>query len=616
DAMNPIATRYFLYEIKNIVEEKTRILGEDTRNLYELTERYSRDFGDDRGAREVASSVAEKSKGLFSIFSRGHKNFANEYEEKAESQMKKIGEYLQKKITLGVYEDLIKSVNDMIENNEESFFRALKEIIADFRIKSQNLAKIHEDRTDVSKVYVLSTTEMKEKLYDELGKNVDVENVLNGSYAEIFKEKYNKFISRRKNEKILNEKSVKEVYQEKFLDAYRSQIKNRGTLDMGIISAIRKQAEIMNKSYNDQTEHVIDLVKDIENRAKPFMQKQGVNTLPLWGINSKILEELTEEEKENIFKDVNKIVKSEGFSKYEIIRYVSIHGLKAQDFEKFSSGNKKTGTNPGEYFSAYKEVIEKLNRHEVSVTPHLDKRWHLPAYMPDINDNQAKQDEIGIMRGFINGILYQYINSNIDMNGRSIWTFKDRNGSSKIIKSGNKDVRSLYPALMTALKYNPNIVDDINERISEERKNAQDKQFNLEEYKFLGLASPNNVNLYDVLIEYINQAEPSKKEETVEIVRKLIDIFNKENIENILEYYGTSRGIVASKIAGAYLATILNESQKLAEADEKIMFIREMKEKAEQAVINLLEKYESEYKWTDISTTKYKELLKIISERR
>ncbi|MGL5950371.1 MAG: hypothetical protein ACRCZH_02970, partial [Cetobacterium sp.] len=104
--------------------------------------------------------------------------------------------------------------------------------------------------------------------------------------------------------------------------------------------------------------------------------------------------------------------------------------------------------------------------------------------------------------------------------------------------------------------------------------------------------------------------------ETVDIVRKLIDIFNKENIENVLGYYGASRGIIASKIAGAYLASILNESKKLAEADEKIMFVREMKEKAEQTVINLLEKYESEYKWTDISTTKYKELLGIISERR
>ncbi|MGL6130574.1 MAG: tubulin-like doman-containing protein [Fusobacteriaceae bacterium] len=617
ESLNPIATRYFIYEIKNIIEDKIRVLGEDTRNLYELTERYSKDFGEDRSAIEVSSLVAEKSSGIFAIFSRGHKNFASEYEEKAESQMKKIGEYLHKKILLGVYEDILKSVNDMIENSEEDFFKVLKEAIADFRIKSQNLAKIHDDRTDVSKLYVLGTTEMKDKLFNEVSKNIDIENVLNGSYAEIFKEKYNRFISRRKNERNSSEKSLKDIYQDKFLNAYRDQIKKRSNLDMDIISAIRKEAEFTNSSIEAGQDHMVELVRNIKNRAKPFMQKQGVNSLPLWGINIEVLEQLTDEQKEDIFEDVDKIVKSEGFSKYEIIRYVSIHGLKAQDFEKFSSGSKESGAVPGEYFLAYREVIDKLNRHEVSVTPHLDKRWHLPAYMPDINDIQAKQDKIGIMRGFINGILYNYINPGIDMNGKSIWTFKDRNGSSKIIKSGNKEVRAQYPKLMEALKYNPNIVDDINERVNEEKRYShQEKQHNLEDHKFISLASPNNNNLYDILIDYINQAEPSKKEESIDSARKLMDIFFAENIENIINYYGSSRGMTGAEISGNYLATVLNESKNFLVADKRIMFINELQERTEQKVSDILKKYESDMRWNDISATNYKELLDIISTRR
>ncbi|MGL4671008.1 tubulin-like doman-containing protein, partial [Cetobacterium sp.] len=447
EALSPIASRYFFYDLKVSLLEKVRALEEEVGTLYRGSEKYSSDFADGKSAREALDEAVSKSSGLFGVFSRAQKTFATEYSDKSMKQFRRVGNYCQKKIQLGVYTDLLKAVDEMIEHNEEGFFRALKEIMTDFSIKYHNLEKSHEEKNDVSKVYVLSEKETKNKLYESLIKNIDTENIIKDSYNEIFKEKYSRFIARRKNETHKLARQMKDIFGEKIKDSYITKIKMSEVLDMDIIAAIRKECELKNIFNEEQNNVIQSYITNIKNRAKPFSQKKGVNFLDLWGVNPVVLHNLSEQQQQELFSGSSgnkSTVESPGFSKYEIVKYLSMHGLKAQDFEKFAPANSQRETEDGVYYSAYKEVIEKLNRNELTATPHLDKRWHLINYMPDINDDQANIDKKAISKGFINGILYDIIQQRKD-DGRAIWTFVEREGSSKQIEIGNNPVKVLYP---------------------------------------------------------------------------------------------------------------------------------------------------------------------------
>lgn len=584
EAMQPIVSRYFLCELKQILMDKIRVLNEETEDLHKLMEQYSKDFGKDKSASEVAAEKAN-SKGFLGIFKKEYKVFAEEYQEKATKQFKRIEEYGYKKVLLGVFEDLLKGIDDLIENGEEPFFRILRDIITDFSLKAESLKKQHEDRTDVSKVFALASAESKEKLYDEVAQNISVDNVLKNTYTNIFVEKYKDFVSRRKKEIKRVTITVKENYKKKILESYREKIKESNILDFDVVTALRKECDYNGYDYISQKNELVNVIRNIENRAKPFMLNFGEDQFQTWGLNPEILDNLSEEEVETLFSDKKTV--SKGFSKYEIIRYTSILGLKAQDFNKFSSGDTK-GKHPGIYFEAYKERIEKLNRNESTVTPHLDKRWHYINYMPDINDHEAMKDKNSIMNGFINGLLFEHITAR-KKEGSEIWVFKDINGNTKEIKSGERELRAEYPNLLIGLGSNPFIVDEI-QKILKEKKEKDFNIFNreLEKHAYINLAREKSKNLIDILIKYVVQTEKAKEAEAKEKIIEILNNFMDTSKEYIKEYYSITKNKTAVEVFTKYIYIILNNSLEFKNSDKGIDFIDDIAQRIFTRVDNEL----------------------------
>ena len=614
-ALHPIASRYFLYELKTILLEKIGILSEETSDLYGSIERYNKDFEQGRTASEVATEKVSNSGGLFGLFKKDWKIFGNEYNEKASKQMKRLKNYYEKKVLLGVYEELRKSVDDIIENDEERFFIALNEIITDFSQKYDSYSKMHEEKTDVTKVFVLATKELKDKLYQALVVNINVEDALNTSYGDIICEKYNRFIVRKKQEFSRKDQNVKESYKNRILDSYRIKIVNSQMLDMNIIEALRKENELLGNDYSYQREFIESQVRNVKNRAKPFVLKFGANELNLWGLNPSILETLSDEESKELFEN-KAMVKSNGFSKYEIIRYVSIHGLKAQDFDKFSAGDSSINKEPGDYFLAYKDSVDKLTKNEKTVTPHLDKRWHLINYMPDINDTQAAQDKRKIMLQFANGLLYGFIIAS-KKEDRSIWVFKDKNGNRQEIKSGDRNLEAKYPILLTGLGSNPFIIDSIKNRI-EEMKNRDFDIFNsnLEKHEFLNLLTDGYNNLIDILIKYVNEASRAKQDEAKEKITLILEVFLDEVVEYMLNYYGSSRKRTALEVAIKYMYVMLNNSNEYRISDKEIDYIQEIVAKIEAKGIQIIQENHLEITLSENKNIDYEKLINFINERK
>lgn len=615
-ALHPIASRSFLYELKTILLEKIGKLSEETSDLYSSIERYNKDFEQGRSASEVASEKVNNSSGFFSMFKKDWKVFGNEYNEKASKQMKRLKNYYEKKVLLGVYEELRKSIDDIIENDEERFFTALNEIITDFSHKYDSLSKMHEEKTDVTKVFVLATKELKDKLYQSLVVNINVEDALNTSYGDIICEKYNRFIVRKKKEYSRQNQNIKDSYKNRILDSYKNKIVNSQILDMNVIEALRKENELLGNDYSNQREFIEQQVRNTKNRAKPFALKSGANELNLWGLNPVILETLSEDDIQELFEDRKKTIPSNGFSKYEIIRYVSIHGLKAQDFDKFSAGDFSINKEPGDYFLAYKESVDKLTKNEKTVTPHLDKRWHLINYMPDINDGQAAQDKRKITIQFINGLLYGFIISR-KKEDRSIWVFIDKNGNAQEIKNGDRDLEAKYPILLTGLGSNPFIIDSIKNRVAE-IKNRDFERFssNLEKHKFLNLLTEEHNNLIDILIKYVNNASRAEEKKAKEKIIEILKFFLDEVVEYMISYYGSSRKRTALEVAIKYIYVMLNNSIEYEKSDKEVDYIQEIVTKLEAKNTQIIEENRLDITLAENKKISYEKLIEFIIERK
>lgn len=613
EAMQPIVSRYFLCEVKQILMEKIKALNEETEDLYKLIEQYAKDFGKDKSASEVAAEKAN-SKGFFGIFKKEYKVFAEEYNEKSTKQFKRIEEYGYKKILLGVFEELLRNIDDLIENGEEPFFRVLREIIIDFSLKANNLAKQHENKIDVSKVFVFGKIENKEKLYEDLVQSIDVDNVLKNTYSDIFIEKYKEFASRRKKEIRRKTISYKENYKNKILESYREKIEQTGILDLDVLSALRKEFDYEGYDYTNQKEQLEEIIFGVRERAKPFMLNLSDDTFKKWGLNPELLDSLSEEERQNLFGESKDIIKSYGFSKYEIIRYASILGLKAQDFNKFSSGDRKGLKNPGIYFEAYKEKIEMLKNNEATINPHLDKRWHLINYMPDINDNEAIKDKTLMIDGFINGLLFENIIVR-KKEGIKIWGFKDSNGNTTEIKSGEKDIVAQYPKLLIGLGNNPFIVDEIKKIM----KNRQEKDFDiysiqLEEHAYIRLAKEGAPNIVDILIKYIAQTEKAKENEAEEKTKEILTHFMNNSKEYIEKYYSHTKNKTVVEVFSKFIYIILNNSIEYKNSDQE-GFVLDLAQAIETRVEKELSSVSVGFKKEELSRMKFEDLVEFIKER-
>ena len=150
-------------------------------------------------------------------------------------------------------------------------------------------------------------------------------------------------------------------------------------------------------------------ISKLDHLALPFIPNMNERReLTFWGIHEDSKEQLSEIERKELFEE--DAIYDNAFSKYEITRYTAHYGLEAHHFNKFSNGEKSERHTkyPGVYYESYYKAVEKLNRGEPAVTPHLDKNWHLPAYMPDLNPSHKELDYKKINRAFILGIIYDW----------------------------------------------------------------------------------------------------------------------------------------------------------------------------------------------------------------
>jgi uncharacterized membrane-anchored protein YhcB (DUF1043 family) len=509
--IHPVGIRYVLYSIHNQLIEKIGNLNTENRRLKEQIDRYEEAYDLDKNDDKIEDAVERVdialNQGIFtSLFKKPFKEFIQEYKNKANHQRDSLNRYKVSKLLENVFSAVNQSIKEMIQDWER-FFEHLIETRDTLLGEINQLARKYESVSDPTKKYVLADKEMLEQNWERIRQSVDngllPDNISNKLYLSL----YNRFIERKNNRdaaEFFKEMKVEVFYKENVLDYCRKELinKHHDKLDLTIIQALKTEAV---RRGIDPDEHVYKRIKELDELAQPFVpMTKETRDLKFWGLHTECNDLLSEQARNELFDEKN-IVDS-AFKRNEIVCYRAHYGLAVSDFSKFTAG--KNGSRPGVYYEAYHHLVTKLNEDENrTITPHLDRRWHLPAYMPDLNPDRAKLETNRTDRALLLGLIYGWLQL-VNSDGVRVYQYSGNQGTKLLLKN-NEKVKEETHLLHDALPHNPVIYDEILDRFQETQELQVRNKRDAAEHDFIrGALEVSKVkkegigNILDIVLAY------------------------------------------------------------------------------------------------------------------
>ena len=566
--VHPVAVRYMLYDIKALLQERSAELRAETSDLKHEIVKYDEAFNL-RDTDTIESALLRVDRALQQglvggLFKNQFKQFVNEYTEKSHRHLRNLNNYKITLLTQLVFNSIEQAVEKMIQDWER-FFDNLKDTRDSLLMEINQLSVKYEQNNDPTLRHVLSTKEMLENVWESIRGSVDEGILPDDISRQIYLSHYQQYC--RRNEKTygnyFQEIRVEELYRENVLAHCRLELQRRyhDRLDISVIRALRIESSILK---TDADSHIEERIEALDQLSHPFIP--GIDKkreLKFWGINDEVSKELGDRTVHTLFE--GKEVADEAFSKYEVVAYRAHYGLAVEDFTKFSSGEESSvhQRQPGSYYEAYRRRIDRINSGEASVTPHLDRNWHLPAFMPDLNQNQVELDTEKNERALLLGIIYGWIEL-VREDGRLVYQYNGQNGPTLITKSGVKITEETYN-LHNALAHNPNIYEEILERFTERKQQDQRRFKDLSEHQFVkGAKQMDSIrkdevkNILDIVFSYEGEGlgDSSLPEKGMRLRKRLLD----EVEQYFTEVYGTHRDYQARQEAAELISQLWEDS--------------------------------------------------------
>lgn len=474
EPMHIMSIRAFLYNLQREIRFEVDDLLTECTGLEEAMENYIKTFDEKETILvEDASNAFEKmeekaSKGIF-FKSKKYEEFIETYALNASDQKGRIKLYADAKFMYTVYNELLKQIDEMVKLIE-GFFRSIELIQKRIEGKIESLLEIHEKSENPTVKYVYASKEDKQHIWDNVrsheaeDKMPDemLEKLYLGFYNHICESVYRGNSHKRSlsNEDLFEDtilKSAKKLTE-------TEEVKN--DIDLNVIEAL-EQSEYSNTDINKT---ILEKINDLKQLSVPFIPNAPEpSKLNIWGFTSSTSDALTDKgfDWPTLF-DGDSVTVDEGFSDYELISYQSQYGLLIADLPNYSSGEHTQAK--GENYIAYKSLIRDLTAKvdeespydsRSNITPHLDKRWHLAAFMPDLNESEAAKDKENIRKAFIYGLSLGSIRF---ISEHNYDTFRYYGDSNRRLLIKNKEIEGRFSDLIEGLKYNPVIVAEVIEQ--------------------------------------------------------------------------------------------------------------------------------------------------------
>ena len=471
EPIHPVGVRNFLYHLDQELENRLHKLSANTNSLKESIDAYEKIYDlPDTDYVETAVQRIEDALGqnfAKALWKNKFKEFTADYCQYAQEQLSTLIEYRAGKLREMTYTSLRNGLGKLMEG-WESFFTNLKEIVRKNEDEGWRLGKMHEESGDPTRQFVMATRQLKDKQWEALGAHLVGAELPQEICARIYVSIYRNFCNSRFREGVMVRKMepADVIFERDVVSWCRSAIKEKyqTSLDLDVITALRREHEALG-TPTSSLEYLREKVTGLRAVSEPLCQvREYASSRCYWGINPDVYHHvLTGAEQTELFPmtgNAVSVLSHAGFGRNTMVCYKAVYGLQVSDFPKFAaSSTTNTGaTEPaGSYFVAYADRIRQVKANS-TVTPHLDKRWHLHAYMPDINQNVALQENERLIQAFLKGLLYGLFKQ-VKEDQKIIWTCSA--GGYSAVKVSGTTVLGLYHRMYDALGFNPTVVDRV-----------------------------------------------------------------------------------------------------------------------------------------------------------
>lgn len=462
-AVHPLAARYLLYRLRDLLE---KVMGENKEDLYRyykgLQLTFDTDLGDniDVTAATHAQTLSKKS---FWTREQEARMAMEEYLKKYKWAIEKTMKAATDSLLREVY-SRVKVVVDQLIEQYEGLFDNLEQ----YKVSLSNLLKreqdAHERSSDDRCIFINASREAKEYYYSGDLRTREVLAQGNGQIAAAAGQGiYEALIARtckeleKQDAELLTDgaasmfdREEEDTYSdmgyvfENIIKLYRDYLFEKAEhLDVGIITAMIREscrrvglteADLANDIKRGRIRHAFDgIVADVISKAQPMLNFDANNTDPYFekekedkatnvatsylhiGVSRKAAKNLTEIYQADNLDDAVAQFKTQhhlsrelsvnsNYSDYELVCFRAVHCLQPTQIRKFREGYTRG------YYSSYKARLCNLNSSgRLSNTPHLDKRWHLREAMPYI----SRSMEIEWYKKTAKAFIYETLSRNL-----------------------------------------------------------------------------------------------------------------------------------------------------------------------------------------------------------
>ena len=483
--LHPNAIRYFLIKTAESMRKHKLGVESDLAELKDFYENFERNTFDDPNTEDVVETPEDLLERKQSIKGRMSKKASAEQDEikqKLRQYFNNVEEYNALYAQSVVLDRGIFVINSLVKAFE-SFYKTFDSKVETIDTRIEEIYRKYSGTKGTTARYVCASRECLDRIYEKrpfTGSAIKVDSELS---KKIF-ERVSEYADM--TEKPGNNRFFSELFDKGILGHFETTVGREcaSEIDIDIITAIENEAVYeyhLDQELDPDTlidQYVRKTINDTRELSCPFIespmgeQREPINSCtfnaemkPKRGDDSPRAD-LIRKELMNYGGEPD-----EDIPKSRIMFYQSFYGLRANDLSKFAPPEramtyKREG---GEYFKAYYDLIKGIHpetHRSKEISPHIDRWWHIVTKMPDLDDQNQKEQEHRIYAAFFWGIIGRYIDLFED-NNEKIYKFKQEilgMEDDRMIVSNGTECDKLYEVL-DAIAIYPELVERILERI-------------------------------------------------------------------------------------------------------------------------------------------------------
>lgn len=471
--IHPVSARYFLYNTLEGLKQAKHQAEIELEKVRQYYASFERNAFDDPGTddTETPEEFINRKVSLRSKLSRKPGADLTDLTDKLVLYVTKVDALREGIVKVKVFEEAIGYVEG-ISKAFEDFFRDLDSNLRGLRLEIDLHRTKYDGLKGSTTRYVLADSES----LDSVARSMPyVGNVINVD-PELAERIYLKV---RQYHMLADEKDpghFRDLYRKEILGYFREQVDEKygNLLQIDVIDALVREFRAHGTDIDEDNidHHVRQEIDKVKRLASPFLEQPlGEERHPIFAcaFNPKLARDDDPRRKALVAEHLGNYGggRDSDLSIQEILFYNAIYGIRARDLSKYAPERlNATDKRPaGAYFSAYYQLVSgiKPSVDETKViTPHVDRRWHTIAAMPDLDEGHQDAQLANIHGALLSGIALKSIIWEPVYGDEHLYRYEplDSNPQDFIVTNGTPCDQ--FYEVLDALTINPVAVSELN----------------------------------------------------------------------------------------------------------------------------------------------------------